>query len=268
MESGLLSMAQQFSGLPMEALIGGPLNAAANANAAMAVTQTKFLLDTCFIKKTIPAMPAEPGQAPVPDKIDPDTGALTPGQPAKPAIPATPEHDSYEPIMIVMSLTRAVIEPGVAKQDPVAKDETTDPPTAMVPEVAAKPPTISYFTTAFNLPMLTVVPLSSLGVETVDINFEMEVKSSFSEEESKTSETQVKAEASFEAKVGYGPFSASVKGSASYDHKDSETHNTHYQKSNSAKYTVNVHAGQLPLPEGVTTIIKAFTSAIQPITMG
>ena len=131
----------------------------------------------------------------------------------------------------------------------------------------AQPAVIQNFTTAFNLPMLTVVPLSSLGVETVDINFEMEVKSSFSEEESKTSETQVKAEASFEAKVGYGPFSASVKGSASYDHKDSETHNTHYQKSNSAKYTVNVHAGQLPLPEGVTTIIKAFTSTIQPITM-
>ena len=252
----------------MEALIGGPLNAAANANAAMAVTQTKFLLDTCFIKKTIPAQAEQPGSPPVAEVVDPASGAITtPADPGTPTIPATPAHDSYEPIMIVMSLTRAVITPGVAGRAPVAADDTTTPPTAMVPEVKPMPPIISNFTTAFNLPMLTVVPLSSLGVETVDINFEMEVKSSFSEEESKTSENQVKAEASFEAKVGYGPFSVSVKGSASYDHKDSETHNTHYQKSNSAKYTVNVHAGQLPLPEGVTTIIKAFTSAIQPITM-
>ena len=41
-------MAQQFTGLPMEDLIGGPLNASAKANAAMALTQTKFLLETCF----------------------------------------------------------------------------------------------------------------------------------------------------------------------------------------------------------------------------
>ena len=64
-----------------------------------------------------------------------------------------------------------------------------------------------------------------------------------------------------------GPLSVSVKGSASYSSKDSETHNTHYEKSNSAKYTVNVHAAQLPVPKGVNTIIEAFTKAIQPIQM-
>ena len=46
----LVSMAQQFTGLPMDALIGGPLNAAAKANASMAVTQTKFIIDTGFTK--------------------------------------------------------------------------------------------------------------------------------------------------------------------------------------------------------------------------
>ena len=39
MEKELLSMAQQFTGLPMEDQIGGPLNASAKANAAMALTQ-------------------------------------------------------------------------------------------------------------------------------------------------------------------------------------------------------------------------------------
>lgn len=51
MDTNLLSMSQQFSGLPMESLIGGPLNAAAKANSAMALTQTMFMLDTCFKKK-------------------------------------------------------------------------------------------------------------------------------------------------------------------------------------------------------------------------
>jgi hypothetical protein len=253
METALLSMAQQFSGLPMEALIGGPLNAAANANAAMAVTQTKFLLDTCFIKTHIPKK----------DKVDPKPADPTKKTPTKEVIgtPEVPEHEEYSPIMIVMSLTKPVITPGTkgSPGDPNAKPVVppTDPTATVIQNV----------TTQFNLPMLTIIPLNSLGVDNVDISFEMEVKSSFSEEQTEEKTKELKSEGSFEAKVGWGPFSVTVKGSASYDSKDSSTHNTHYEKSNSAKYTVKVHAGQLPIPKGVNTIIEAFTQAIQPITV-
>lgn len=215
MANELLSMAQQFTGLPMDSLIGGPLNAAANANAAMALTQTKFMLDTCFNRT--------------------GEGAAT----------------TYQPIMVKMTLTRALIQPGTI-------DPATGQPGA---------PQMKSFDTTFNLPLLTIVPLNSLGVDDVNITFEMEVKSSFSDETSQTSETTVAAEASFEVKVGWGPVSATVRGSASYDHKDSSTHSTHYQKSNSAKYTVSVHAGQLPLPKGVNTIIEAFAQTIEPLQL-
>jgi hypothetical protein len=208
-ENALVSMAQQFTGLPMDSLIGGPLNAAAKANAAMAVTQTKFLLDTCFSKST------------------------TSG-------------GGYTPIMIKMSITRGVIQPN---------------------STPGSTPIIVPVTTTFDLPLLTIVPLNSLGVDNVNVTFEMEVKSSFAEEQSEASETTIKASTEFEVKVGWGPISATVKGSASYDHKDSSNHSTHYEKSNSAKYTVSVHAGQLPLPKGVNTIIEAYTAAIQPITL-
>ena len=213
MENALVSMAQEFTGLPMESLIGAPLNAAANANSAMAMTQTKFMLDTCFQKVDG-------------NNADNDTG-----------------DGSYKPIMIKMSLTRAAITP--AEGDA----ETTIKP----------------FTTEFNLPLLTIVPLNSLAVDEANITFEMEVKSSFSEEQTDTKEKKVQASTSFEAKVGWGVFSAKIKGSASYDQKDSSTHKTHYQKSNSAKYTVNVHAAQLPLPKGVNIIIEAFSRSIEPI---
>jgi hypothetical protein len=256
METALLSMAQQFSGLPMEALIGGPLNAAANANAAMAVTQTKFLLDTCFIKTHKDKQPAVAGTAEV---RDPNTGVIT--TPAVIGTPEIPEHDDYAPIMLIMSLTRPVITPGI-KGNPGSP--TATPP---IPATPATPAIIQNITTQFNLPMLTIIPINSLAVETVDISFEMEVKSSFSEEQTEEKSKELKGETSFEAKVGWGPFSVSVKGSASYDSKDSSTHSTHYEKSNSAKYTVNVHAGQLPVPKGVNTIIEAFTQAIQPITL-
>lgn len=199
--TNLVSMSQQFSGLPMEDLIGGPLNAAAKANASMALTQTRFLMETCFSKN---------------------------------------EDDSYNPVMIEMSLTRpAVINDGSSIK-------------------------VENITTKFNLPLISVIAINSLGVDKVDITFEMEVKSSFSETEKSTKETESKGSGSFESKLGWGPLSVSIKGSASYSSKDSETHDTHYEKSNSAKYTVNVHAAQLPVPKGVNTIIEAFTQSIQP----
>lgn len=212
MDSSLLSISQQFTGLPMDALIGGPLNAAADANAKMAVTQTKFLLDTCF--QQIP-------------------------------LGTSPETYNYQPVMIVMELSRPVI-------DTTGADPTGPLPTATV---------------QFNLPLLTIVPLNSLAVDSVNITFDMEVKSSFAEESSKSSEEKLKTEGSFEAKVGWGPFSVTVRGSASYDSSKTSSESQHYEKSNSARYHVDVHAGQLPLPMGVTTIINAFANSIQPIEL-
>jgi hypothetical protein len=239
-QNELLSMSQQFSGLPMDSLIGGPLNAAATANGAMAVNQVRFMLDTCFNKKVTPANTS--------------------------ATPPTPEIVNYEPIMINMSLTRSVITPVGASESKAyaealrAVPPPTTPPTR--PEAS-----IEISTTAFNLPLLTIIPLNSLAVQTVNINFEMEVKSSYGEDHSNESSKSMAAEASFEAKVNYGIFSASVKGSASVKSENKSSESSHYEKSNSAKYTVAVEAGQIPLPEGVKTIIDAFAGAIQPITL-
>lgn len=217
-EKDLVSMAQSFTGLPMGDLIGGPLNAAAKANADMAATQVNFLLKTCFSY----------------------TENVEKGKPG-----------SYSPVMIKMSLTRGVMIPAVMNKDGTVIEEAK----------------IQNFETKFDLPILTIMPLNSLAVDKVDITFEMEVKSSYGEESSKKTENEVKAEASWEAKVDYGIFSASVTGSASYDSKDSSSFDTHYEKSNSAKYTVAVSASQLPLPKGVNVIIEAFTKAIEPYEM-
>jgi len=253
MESDLLSISQQFSGLPMDALIGGPLNAAARANAAMALTQTKFMLDTCFVKESVAQIPANQGTAAV---VDANGKITTAEVPASPLIPA---HDNYSPVMVIMSLTRGVITPGT---NPIPEDTVKG-----IKAQAGTPTVIQNMVTQFNLPLLTIVPLNSLAVSTVDIAFEMEVKSSFAETQSEQKSTESKGEGSFEAKIGWGPVSVTIRGSASYDSKDSSTHDTHYEKSNSAKYTVNVHAAQLPLPKGVNTIIEAFAQSISPITV-
>lgn len=50
MAEGLVDMSQQFGNLPMESLIGGPLQAAAKANAQMVMTNAQFIIDTGFAK--------------------------------------------------------------------------------------------------------------------------------------------------------------------------------------------------------------------------
>ncbi|MCS4238569.1 DUF2589 domain-containing protein [Myroides odoratus] len=202
MSADLVSIAQQFTGLPMDALIGGPLNAAADANAKMAISQTKFILDTCFVRK----------------------GEGT--------------EVSYQPILIKMELERTFVQ----------EDES-----------------IEKVTTTFHLPLLTIMPINSLGVDSVDVDFEMEVKSSFSEESSQAKKEKLAAEAELEAKIGFGVFSATIKGKVSYDSSNSSKASQHYSKSNSAKYNLKVHAGQLPLPTGVTTIIDVFSKSIDPV---
>lgn len=208
----LVSMAQQFTGLPMGSLIGGPLMAAAKANQQMALTQIDFLMSTCF--------------TPVASKDG--------------------KTKTYQPTMIEMQLTRGVITPGAKAGDPAV---------------------IQNVTSTINLPLLTILPLNSLAVDNVNVNFVMEVSSSYSEDHSNTSTDSTHEEASFDAKIGAGLWSIEVKGSITHDSSNTKTDSSHYQKSNSATYTVDVHAGQLPLPPGVGVIIQAYTNNITPIEM-
>jgi len=209
----LVSMAQQFSGLPMGALIGSPLMAAAKANQSMALTQVDFLMDTCFNKTS--------------------TGS---GESAT---------TSYTPRMVELSITRSIIQPSGT----------------------SAPPEVTEQTTKMNLPLLTILPLNSLAVDSVTIDFTMEVKSSYSEDHSRTAKSSSSAQGSFSATVGISFLSATVSGSVSKKSSSTASDTTHYEKSNKATYTVNVHAGQLPLPAGVTTIIDAYSQAIAPIQL-
>jgi len=198
------SIAQQFTGLPMGDLIGGPLMAVAEANGNMARSQAQFLLSTCFNPKD--------------DKSD-----------------------VIEPIMIKMELKR-----GVLSFDADGK------------------PITSTVNSEINLPLLTILPLNNLGVDSASVNFEMEVKSASSEDIKENSHSKTDASATLSGKAGWGPFSVSISGTVSYSSEDSRSHDTHYENSNTAKYTVNVHAGQLPMPRGVNVIIDAFAKSIQP----
>jgi hypothetical protein len=212
-DGGLMDMAQQFSGLPMGALIGGPLQAAASAQQALAMTQTQYILNTGFNQS-----------------VDQTTKKVT-----------------YTPITATIAMGQS--QPVIGTDGKVS---TAD----------------SHLSVDF--PIITMVPIPSLAVSSVDITFDMEVKSSYSHETDAESESKTSETGSFDAKAGFGCFSVELKGSVSHDSSQSNSDKQTYQKSNDAKYHVEVKAEQQPIPDGIKMLLDMFSKnmTMKPIMAG
>ncbi len=106
------------------------------------------------------------------------------------------------------------------------------------------------------VPMLPLVPLPSLAITSADINFTMEVSTSNMNKSSTDTESSIEASAS----GGWWgmKFSAKMSGKVA-THKEN-TRST----DNSAKYSVAVHAEQLPATEGMLKLSDYLTSMLEP----
>ncbi|MDI1312055.1 DUF2589 domain-containing protein [Prosthecobacter sp.] len=199
-DDGLVSIADQFKGLPMEDLIGGPLAAACKANLSLANATADYIQRIGF-------MP------PVLDKDGKPVGAVTGGA-----------------RMVDFEFER----PGQSLDD--------------------GSPTVE--TVKLKVPMLAIVPIPNLQIDSVDITFDMEVKSSTSEKSSKDSEGSFSAD----AKVGWGCFSLSVH----VEGKVASHQENARSSDNSARYHVEVHAKNAGMPEGLSRVLDIMASAATP----
>ena len=209
-DTGLLSMAQQFTGLPMDSLIGGPLMAAANAQQSLAMTQTQYILNTGFAQNT-----------------DKTTGKVT-----------------YTPITATIAM---------GQTQPVVSTDATGKTTVQAANSSLN----------IDFPIITMIPIPTLSVSTVDITFDMEVKSSYSHDTSSESTSKTHEEGSFDAKASWGCFSVEVKGSVSHDSSQSNSDKQSFQKSNSARYHVEVTAQQQPIPDGIKMLLQMFANNME-----
>lgn len=200
-DGGLLSMAQQFSGLPIGTLIGAPLQAAADAQQSLAMTQTQYILNTGF------------------NQSKDDKGQIT-----------------YTPIKATIAMGQS--------QPVVSQDGSITSANSQL---------------NVDFPIITMVPIPSLAVTSVDITFDMEVKSSYTHETDEEKSSKTHEEGSFDAKAGWGCFSVEVKGSVSHDSSQTNSDKQSYQKSNDAKYHVEVKAEQQPVPEGIKMLLDMFS---------
>jgi hypothetical protein len=202
MAEGLVNMSSQFKGLPMGDLIGGPLDAACDAQVRLAGATADFI------------------------KV---VGFLPPGK------------DEGNGASAVRTATFKF-------------DRPVEVPGGTLPQVPGAPNGME--TVELEVPMLALVKIPNLSINTVDVTFDMEVKSSTSD--SSSSEEEASLEAS--AQVGWGPFSASVKIQGSVS-----AHQEHTRTSdNSAKYHVEVHALDSGTPEGLARVLDILQTAAVP----
>lgn len=193
-----MPLGEEFQGLPMENLIGAPLNAACNANVNLAKATAEFIETIGFVQ----------------------------GEDGKSQDVRTAKFAFDKPVIVTD-----------AQGNQTFQKERID----------------------IEVPLLSVVQIPSLKVDTVDITFDMEVKTS-----EKSSETSDKTgEMSGGVKVGWGPFSAHVdfKGSVSA-HKEN-TRST----DKSAKYHVEVKALDKGMPEGLARVLDIMNQAAAPMSI-
>lgn len=131
---------------------------------------------------------------------------------------------TFEPIMITMSLVKGIVDP---EKDPEEEGY------------------ISIQKMDFAMPLLCLIPLSSIVVDKITIDFDMEITSV----------------ASYETEHGILDKRAILNGKISSNSQDKSESKSQL----SSKLKVNVQAGPLPLPLGVLSILDIYTKAIQPI---
>lgn len=201
MAGELVNMSDQFKGLPMGDLIGGPLSAACEAQVKLAQATADFI-------KVIGFLPPADGAT------DPYSGGTR---------------------TATFRFKRPVDNPAATPGEPGS---------TMEEEVE------------ICVPLLAIVKVPNLSITTVDVTFDMEVKSSFASKESTDASASLEASMS----VGWGIFKTQAKISGSV-----ATHKENTRSSdNSAKYHVQVHAEDNGMPEGLSRVLDILQTACAP----
>ncbi|WP_207893953.1 DUF2589 domain-containing protein [Tumebacillus sp. BK434] len=103
-----------------------------------------------------------------------------------------------------------------------------------------------------NVPLLAIVPIPNLGVDTLDVTFDMEVKSAATDKSSLEIQAGAKVSGSF--------WGVSVEVSGSVTSKSENTRSS----DNSARYHVQVHAKDKGTPEGLSRVLDMLHQSIVP----
>ncbi|MFA6876610.1 MAG: DUF2589 domain-containing protein [Parabacteroides sp.] len=142
---------------------------------------------------------------------------------------------TYEPVMIDMVMKQGVID---------ASKQPGDPDYIKKAEMI------------FSVPLLCLVPLNSLAIDKVTVDFDMEITSmtSYAIEDPGVERGKVMdKKAQLNGKI------------CNKQNEEKSSGSGQYKSQSSSRLVVNINAGPLPLPVGVLTIIDLYTKSIQPL---
>ncbi len=269
----------EFSGLPIADLIGGPLKAACDAQIRLAKATADFITTVGFN----------------PD-IDPVTKKPLPGK----LVPRQVDFSFWQPVPITQAIIGITITNGgsgytsaptvsfsggggtgaagtaILDGDKVTRIDITNSGSGFT-----SAPTVSFSggggtgaaaaaaiapkgeaqvqKVVLSVPFLAIVNVPALMVKNVDITFDMEVKSS----ESHKDDNNMEASLDLTAKVDIGIFSAEVKIHGAVSAHQENTRST----DRSAKYHVQVQARDDGMPEGLSRVLDILQKAIAPVSV-
>lgn len=141
----------------------------------------------------------------------------------------------YEPIMIEMLLVQQVLDQDAQNGSAAPQMKTIE--------------------TTFNLPILTIIPINSLAVDQVNVQFEMEIHQEITQNNNNATSSGIPQ-----------ADKTQLKGKISYDSKE-YVPNTTRRRQNSSSLKVEVNAAPLPLPVGVNIILDLYQKAIRPVEL-
>lgn len=124
------------------------------------------------------------------------------------------------------------------------------------PVVNEQDGTITTQEVEIDAPLLGLVPIPALLIDTVTVDFTMEVNAATS------SKQETEASLEMDASAKYLFFKAQMKGKVSTHRENTRS------TDNSAKYNVHVQARQQPPAEGMSRLMDLMASAVDPIKVG
>lgn len=273
-------MGNEFSGLPIADLIGGPLTAACDAQVRLAKATADFINTVGFnpeldannkpTGKLVPRQVDFSFWQPLPiaanpiQKIDVTNGGsgytsvplvtISGGGGTGATAVAELDGDKVKSITVTSGGSGYTGTPSVAISGGAGSGATATATVATAADSSANVQKVM-----LSVPFLAIVNVPALMVKTVDITFDMEVKSSESHHDSEDKEMSLDVT----AKVGWGPFSAEVKVHGSVSAHQENTRST----DRSAKYHVAVHAADDGMPEGLSRVLDILQKAIAPVSV-
>jgi hypothetical protein len=112
------------------------------------------------------------------------------------------------------------------------------------------------------VPLLTIVPIPYIQIDTININFKANISASSSSVQEASESTAASGEANAEISAGWGPFSVKASFKANYSSKkDSKsTQDSRY----SVEYTMDlaIAASQSSMPTGLSTVLNILSGSI------